>query len=105
MGPLFFSSFPRNKCLKNKQLLSLFRSCFRSSGLLRKAREQLDVAAKGTYILNRDFDTMGRLVARLHDEVEHNNAMIRLCLDRFSMHVVKELKKSSVGFQKLIQEA
>ncbi|KAK4860206.1 hypothetical protein QYF36_019164 [Acer negundo] len=108
MGPLFFSSFPR-KCLKKKQLLSLFRSCFRSSGLLRKAREQLDVAAKETYILNRDFDTMGRLVARLHDEVEHNNAMIRLYLDRlredrFSKHVVKELKKSSVGFQKQIEE-
>ncbi|KAL5776626.1 hypothetical protein ACOSP7_009552 [Xanthoceras sorbifolium] len=107
MGPLFFS-FP-TKCFK-KKLFRRFR-CLRRSGLLKKVREQLDVAAKGTYILNRDFDTIGRLVARLHDEVEHNKAMMRLCLerssgeDRFSLHVVvNELKKSSVGFQMQVEE-
>ncbi|KAH7568069.1 hypothetical protein JRO89_XS07G0227000 [Xanthoceras sorbifolium] len=107
MGPLFFS-FP-TKCFK-KKLFRRFR-CLRRSGLLKKVREQLDVAAKGTYILNRDFDTIGRLVARLHDEVEHNKAMMRLCLERssgeerFSLHVVvNELKKSSVGFQMQVEE-
>ncbi|CAB4289337.1 unnamed protein product [Prunus armeniaca] len=78
------------------------------SRILTKVGEQLDVAAKGTYILNRDFDTMSRLVARLHDEVEHNKSMIRFCLerreDKFSLQVVKELKKSDIGFRKQVEE-
>ncbi|RZB44292.1 hypothetical protein D0Y65_054349 [Glycine soja] len=61
-------------------------------------------------ILNRDFDTMGRLVvvARLHDKIEHSRAMVQFCLDRkedkFSLQVVKELKKSDVGFMKHVEE-
>lgn len=102
IGPMILS-FP-TKCFKKK----LFNFRFLRSGFLRKVRKQLDVAAKGTYILNRDFDTMGRLVARLHDEVEHNKVMIRFCLDRredkFALHVMKEIKKNHVGFQKQVEE-
>ncbi|XP_059629519.1 UPF0496 protein At1g20180-like [Cornus florida] len=88
-----------------KQLRSLqFLRC----GFLRKVGEQLDVAAKGTYILNRDFDTLSRLVARLQDEVEYKKEMIQMCLDRredkFSIQVLKELKKSNVGFRKQVEE-
>ena len=60
--------------------------------------------------MNRDFDTMGRLVvvARLHDKIEHSRAMVQFCLDRkedkFSLQVVKELKKSDVGFMKHVEE-
>ncbi|KAL6212758.1 hypothetical protein ACLB2K_017976 [Fragaria x ananassa] len=42
--------------------------------------EQLDVAAKGIYILINDFDTMSRLVMRLQDEVEHRKAVADLCV-------------------------
>uniref|UniRef100_A0A5B7BJE3 Uncharacterized protein n=1 Tax=Davidia involucrata TaxID=16924 RepID=A0A5B7BJE3_DAVIN len=102
-GPALFSCLPV-KPLK-KKLLNLR---FLRSGFLRKVGEQLDVAAKGTYILNRDFDTMSRLVGRLHDEIEHNKAMIHFCLerreDRFSLQVLKELKKSDVGFRKQVEE-
>ncbi|PIN01945.1 hypothetical protein CDL12_25550 [Handroanthus impetiginosus] len=81
---------------------------FLKSEFLRKIREQLDVAAKGTYILNRDFDTMSRLVSRLQDEIEHNNAMIKFCLDRredkLSFQVLKELKKGGFGFMKQVEE-
>lgn len=92
------------KRLKNKFLsFGFFRS-----GILRKVGKQIDVAAKGTYILNRDFDTMSRLVARLHDEVEHKKALMRFCLerreDKFSLQVVKEIKKRDVGFRKQVQE-
>ncbi|TKY51409.1 UPF0496 protein [Spatholobus suberectus] len=99
MGPVIFT-FPF-KHLKRKLRVS-------GKGSLSKVYDQLDIAAKGTYILNRDFDTMSRLVARLHDEIEHNRAMVQFCLDRkedkFSLQVVKELKKSDVGFRKQVEE-
>lgn len=86
------------------------KKCGSTSFLMRKVGEQLDVAAKGTYILNRDFDTISRLVRRVHDEIEHNKEMMKLCLDRredrFSLQVLmKELKKSSdFGFRKRVEE-
>ncbi|XP_059281228.1 UPF0496 protein At1g20180-like [Lycium ferocissimum] len=92
------------KPLRKKIMSFQFLKC----GFLTKVGDQLDVAAKGTYILNRDFDTMSRLVARLHDEIDHNKAMIQLCLDkredRFSLEVLKELKKSNIGFKKQVEE-
>ncbi|OMO54887.1 hypothetical protein CCACVL1_27490 [Corchorus capsularis] len=102
MAPVIFG-FPV-KLFKKK----LFKFPCLKCGFLKKIGEQLDVAAKGTYILNRDFDTMSRLVSRLHDEVEDNKAMIQVCLERkeekFCLQVVKELKKSIVGFKKQVEE-
>jgi hypothetical protein len=101
--PTFMISSPMKR-LKNKFLSFGF---FRSR-ILRKVGKQIDLAAKGTYILNRDFDTMSRLVARLHDEVEHKKALMGFCLerreDKFSLQVVKEIKKRDVGFRKQVQE-
>ncbi|XP_042479762.1 UPF0496 protein At1g20180-like, partial [Macadamia integrifolia] len=103
MGPAIFS-LPLTS-LKNK----LFNLGFLRSRFLSKECEQLDVAAKGTYILNRDFDTMSRLVERLHDEIEHNKEMIQFCLDRREdrfplQEVLQELRKSNIGFQKQVEE-
>ncbi|KAI3464674.1 hypothetical protein Pfo_021337 [Paulownia fortunei] len=102
MGPALFS-VPM-KPLKKK--IQNFR--FLKYGFLRKVVEQLDVAAKGAYILNMDFDTMSRLVSRLQDEIEHNKAMIQFCLerreDRLSFQVLKELKKYEFGFRKQVEE-
>ncbi|XP_012080742.2 UPF0496 protein At1g20180 [Jatropha curcas] len=100
MGPVIFG-FPLKSFKKSFGFL-------RSGSYLMKGCQQLDVAAKGTYILNRDFDTMSRLVGRLHDEVEHNKEVIKFCLERrehkFFLQVVKELKKGDVGFRKQIEE-
>ncbi|KAL9172848.1 hypothetical protein ABFS82_03G073900 [Erythranthe guttata] len=41
---------------------------------------QLDVAARGVYILINDFDTMSRLVQRLYDEVEHTRFLSEICV-------------------------
>lgn len=75
---------------------------------LRKIGKQLDVAAKVTYILDRDFDTMSLLVDRLQDEIEHNKAMIQFCLDRredrLSYQVLKEIRKCEFGFLKQVEE-
>ncbi|XP_019442063.1 PREDICTED: UPF0496 protein At1g20180-like isoform X2 [Lupinus angustifolius] len=102
MGPAILI-FPF-KHLKKK----LRRYKMSKSASLSKVYDQLDIAAKGTYILNRDFDTMSRLVTRLHDEIEHNKSIVQFCLDRkedkFSLQIVKELKKSGVGFRKQVEE-
>lgn len=100
----------RKKVGRKIKLITYLKKKLRVSGKgsLSKVYNQLDIAAKGTYILNRDFDTMSRLVTRLHDEIEHNRAMVQFCLDRkqnkFSLQVVKELKKSDVGFKKQVEE-
>lgn len=102
----------RKRVARKVKLIKYFKKFLRfrflGSGLLSKVGKQIDVAAKGTYILNRDFDTLSRLVARLHDEVEHKKAMVRFCWerreDKFCLQVVKEIKKSDVGFRKQVQE-
>ncbi|KAK8685158.1 hypothetical protein V6N13_041166 [Hibiscus sabdariffa] len=78
----------------------------------RLAREsaQLDAAAKGTYILNRDLDTISRLVARLNDEVEDMCAMVKFWLaggeDRLqaSGEVARQLKKNDANFTQQLDE-
>ncbi|XP_075512401.1 UPF0496 protein At1g20180-like [Primulina tabacum] len=103
MGPALLS-FPI-KGLK-KKIVKYFR--FLKYGSLTRTLGLLDVAAKGAYILNRDFDTMSRLVVRLQDEIEHDKTMIQFCLekrgDRLSFEVLKELKKSELGFKKQVEE-
>ncbi|XP_008781640.2 UPF0496 protein At1g20180-like [Phoenix dactylifera] len=103
MGPALMGLSPLH--LKKKfSNLKYFQSKF-----LRKLDDQLDAAAKGTYILNRDFDTMSQLVASLYNEVEHYKAMIRFCLerreDKFPLQeVMKELKRRSQVFKQQVEE-
>ncbi|KAB5557714.1 hypothetical protein DKX38_008623 [Salix brachista] len=53
----------------------------------------LDIAAKGTYILINDFDTMSRLVRRLFDEVEHRKALADMCVRNKKPELLKEVVK------------
>ncbi|KAM0938903.1 hypothetical protein DsansV1_C22g0173021 [Dioscorea sansibarensis] len=82
-----------------------------SSRWLRRALAQLDAATKGAYILNRDLDTVSRLVDRVQDEVENVLALLRLCLEmagdrrrRVTAEVVRQLKKSDVSFKQKLDE-
>lgn len=52
---------------------------------------QLDVAAKGVYILINDFNTMSRLVMRLYDEIEHSKAMADMCVRNKKIEVLREV--------------
>ncbi|XP_041019668.1 UPF0496 protein At1g20180-like [Juglans microcarpa x Juglans regia] len=52
---------------------------------------QLDVAAKGVYILINDFDTMSRMVMRLNDEVEHRKAVADVCVRNGKSEILKEV--------------
>lgn len=63
------------------------------TNLLEKLGKQLEVAAKGVYILMNDFDTMSRLVRRLQDEVEHRRDIAELCVRNGRYEVLKEVVK------------
>ncbi|XP_030450515.2 UPF0496 protein At3g19330-like [Syzygium oleosum] len=64
---------------------------------------QLDAAAKGTYVLNNDLDTIDGLVKRLYAAVEDDKLLIRIGLESGTdknsiLEVVKELRKNHAKF-------
>ncbi|KAG1361000.1 putative UPF0496 protein 2 [Cocos nucifera] len=73
---------------------------------------QLDAAARGAFALDRDFDTISRMVRRLHDEVEHGRDVIRLFMEDGDMEggwmmlreVVRELQVSEGCFMDQLAE-
>ncbi|KAG2257557.1 hypothetical protein Bca52824_076851 [Brassica carinata] len=77
---------------------------------LTKTAARLDVAAKGTYILSRDLDTISRLVTRINDEVEHVRAMAEFWAGRGSgrvrggEEVARELKRCEESFSEELDE-
>ncbi|CAL5027535.1 unnamed protein product [Urochloa decumbens] len=84
------------------------RSSKTMSSLLR-LQEQLDAAAKGTYVLGQDLDTVSSLVARLSDGIDRENAMARCCEERSGqrssvMEMVNELRKSCSNSRRIAEE-
>ncbi|XP_057823591.1 UPF0496 protein At3g49070 [Cryptomeria japonica] len=87
---------------------SSFHCPFRTR-LLARHRAQLEAAVKGTYILNRDFDTISRLVTRLHDEVEHDKGIIKFLLHRKDdrhplQEVIRQLRRNDSNFNQQLDE-
>ncbi|XP_021895655.1 UPF0496 protein At3g19330 isoform X2 [Carica papaya] len=85
-GPLCSAYLPR--AFKKKELAHI---------------SQLDAAAKGTYVLNNDLDTIDRLVNILYSEIEGDKGLIRLGLERGDdkyaiQEIVKRFRKSHVSF-------
>ncbi|KDP42179.1 hypothetical protein JCGZ_02909 [Jatropha curcas] len=76
-----------------------------SSKRLGKVSAQLDMAAKGTYILSRDLETISRLVARVNDEVEHMHETVKFWVEsQGNGEVVRELKKTNCCFSEQLDE-
>lgn len=77
---------------------------------LAKVTEQLDAAAKGTYIVNKDLETTSRLVARLNDELEYMKTTVKFWLERkedrvqADGEVVRLLKKNQCSFSDQLDE-
>ncbi|XP_050267739.1 UPF0496 protein At1g20180 [Quercus robur] len=76
--------------------------------VLGKLGDQIDVAAKGVYILVNDFDTMSRMVKRLHDEVEHRKAVADICVKSGKFEILKEVVRDlhvhESSFQEQLEE-
>lgn len=81
-----------------------------SARRLARVSTQLDVAAKGTYILNRDLDTISRLVARLNDEQEYMCSMVKFWLEKGEARlqatgeVARQLKKNDASFSQQLDD-
>ncbi|XP_062120356.1 UPF0496 protein At3g49070 isoform X2 [Humulus lupulus] len=82
-----------------------------SSRKLARMTAQLDAAAKGTYILNRDLDIISRLVARLNDELEHLRGVVQFWIKRggqdwlkVSSEVAHQLKKNESSINEQLDE-
>ncbi|KAF7819336.1 UPF0496 protein [Senna tora] len=87
-APLCFANIPLSKNTKKKELARLAK---------------LEAAAKGTYALNKDLDTIDRLVSRLHTAVEGDKLLIRLGLERGKdrhaiQEVLKQLRRNHQNF-------
>ncbi|WVY89033.1 hypothetical protein V8G54_037898 (chloroplast) [Vigna mungo] len=55
--------------------------------------EELDVAARGIYILINDLDTMSRMVKRLQDEVEHRKVVAEVCARNGKWEILKQVMR------------
>lgn len=70
--------------------------------------EQLDMAAKGVFIFINDFDTMSRMVRRLHDEVEHRKYVAGMCVRNgkceLAAEVVREFDAQDRSFLEQLEE-
>ncbi|KAB2029904.1 hypothetical protein ERO13_D05G187100v2 [Gossypium hirsutum] len=75
--------------LKKKKKKSRSQSNYQQG--LERLCAQLDISAKGVYILINDFDTISRLVWRLHDEIEHRKAIADMCIRNGKIEVLKEV--------------
>ncbi|XP_024008829.1 UPF0496 protein At1g20180 isoform X2 [Eutrema salsugineum] len=57
---------------------------------LEKLGTQMDIAAKGMFILINDLDTLSRLAGRLCDEIEHRKTVAAMCAKSGKLEVLKE---------------
>ncbi|KAF3611576.1 hypothetical protein DY000_02047080 [Brassica cretica] len=75
---------------------------------LEKLGAQMDIAAKGTFIMMNDLDTLSRLAGRLCDEIEHRKAVAAMCAKSGKVEVLKEALRVFNGheerFSELLQE-
>ncbi|CAO2833761.1 unnamed protein product [Amaranthus hypochondriacus] len=77
--------------------------------ILKHLGEQLDVAARGIYIFINDFDTVGRLVTRLHDEVQHRREIAVVCVrngkcNELMREALRDIEMQQQGFEEQLQE-
>ncbi|TVT99534.1 hypothetical protein EJB05_55094, partial [Eragrostis curvula] len=104
------------KAIKKLLKIGLVVACGATAGVAAAAAAHLlffglmlDTAAKGTYVLGNELDTVNQLVARLSDGIERENAMAQYCLGRENEgssvpEMVRELKKSYSNSRRLALE-
>ncbi|GJN27645.1 hypothetical protein PR202_gb15686 [Eleusine coracana subsp. coracana] len=100
---------PEERCVAAAEGAASKTRSSKTESLLR-LQDQLDAAARGTYVLGKDLDTVSQLVARLSDGMERENAMAMRCVKMTNMgscsvmEMVSELKRSHLSSRSLAKE-
>ncbi|WOL13417.1 UPF0496 protein 2 [Canna indica] len=71
---------------------------------LERVAAPVDAAAKGVYIVGRDFDTMSRLLQRVHDEVEHEQCVARMVVGEWERQLAREVGIGAAAVEEHLQE-
>ncbi|CAH8357217.1 unnamed protein product [Eruca vesicaria subsp. sativa] len=71
---------------------------------LEKLGTQMDIAAKGMFIMINDLDTLSRLAGRLSDEIEHRKTIAAMCAKSGKIEVLKEALREFNGHEERFLE-
>ncbi|KAJ4872643.1 UPF0496 protein [Raphanus sativus] len=71
---------------------------------LEKLGTQMDIAAKGMFIMINDLDTLSRLAGRLCDEIEHRKTIASMCAKNGKIEVLKEALREFSGHEERFLE-
>ncbi|CAL9215632.1 unnamed protein product [Arabidopsis halleri] len=82
---------------KNKAKGRMHKS--KTDTTLEKLGTQIDIAAKGMFILMNDLDTLSRLAGRLCDEIEHRKTVAAMCAKSRKIEVLKEALREFNGHE------
>ncbi|CAH8385481.1 unnamed protein product [Eruca vesicaria subsp. sativa] len=69
-----------------------------------KLGTQMDIAAKGMFIMINDLATLSRLVGRLCDEIEHRKTVAAMCVKSGKIEVLKEALREFSGHEERFSE-
>ncbi|KAH0921982.1 hypothetical protein HID58_022000 [Brassica napus] len=94
--------------LRKKKTKRKMKNKSKTDTKLENLGAQMDIAAKGTFIMMNDLDTLSRLAGRLCDEIEHRKAVAAMCAKSGKVEVLKEALRVFNGheerFSELLQE-
>ncbi|KAJ3672386.1 hypothetical protein LUZ60_007107 [Juncus effusus] len=89
---------------KKISILLVFKCILKELEQNETAESQMDMAVKGAYIVERDFDTVSRMVQRAHDEIEHGRNVAKMALEERERQLLIEVAKEVVEGEEELME-
>ncbi|KAF3495967.1 hypothetical protein DY000_02055184, partial [Brassica cretica] len=89
---------------KKKKAKRNMKSKSKTDPTLEKLGTQMDIAAKGMFIMINDLDTLSRLAGRLCDEIEHRKTVAAMCAKSGKIEVLKEALREFSGHEERFLE-
>ncbi|KAF8112410.1 hypothetical protein N665_0064s0043 [Sinapis alba] len=90
--------------LKKKKVKRNMENKSKTDTTLEKLGTQMDIAAKGMFIMINDLDTLSRLAGRLCDEIEHRKTVAAMCAKSGKIEVLKEALREFSGHEERFLE-
>ncbi|KAJ4776491.1 transmembrane protein (DUF677) [Rhynchospora pubera] len=93
------------RVVKKVSILIIFKCIAKKIQRNERAEVQMDMAVKGAYIVERDFDTISRMVQRAYDEIEHGRDVVKMVLEERKRQLVREVAREVVeGEEELMEQ-